>query len=769
MKRQLLLSLTFVLILNIAFAQKATITLRGKVLTADGQPAWGLTLSIKNTNYISYTDREGLFKISAPAGNVTLIIKSGVSSEAQEVAIEASTDQTLTPIRIKEKSYELSEVVVTGQYEAQSLKNSVYNVRSINAEKIKLRGATNIQQILNTEFGFRFSNDLVLGISDFELMGMGGRNIKILLDGVPVVDRSDSRETLNQIDVNSIERIEIIEGPVSVTYGTDALAGVINIITKGVGQAKLGISARILEETAGSEYKGLQGAGIHNKNISVNWRNKGWHALAGFSRNEFGGWNRPPKTTTLLDFPTITWWRPKDQYLGNAKVGYENAKFNLWYRLDLVDEEIESQTGMNPNNYKAKFPTYITNRYTHQLQSDVKLSNSLRLNAVLGYTDLQRKTRTIEQDFTTGERIISTGQGEQDIAKFNTAIFRGVAYYKTSEHLSFQGGLEYNRDEASANRIKGNPVIEDYALFVSSEIKLGSRISLRPGARFIKNSVYDAPPVIPSLNTKFIISDHLDFRLAYARGFRAPALRELYYDFVDASHTIFGNPNLKAEHSNSFNGSFVWSPIIKDDVRYSANLSGFYNIFKDRIDFSQDPNDNTITSLFNVSNFKTTGASLTNTFAYKSLKADVGFSYIGRYNRFSEGEYNIEVSQFSWTPELFSNLIYGLPKIDASISAFFKYTGKRPGYTNDLNVPNGIKQTKIGAFSWTDIMFNKNIYKYFTINAGVKNLFDVTQLSNTDTGVSGPHGNSGGGSIAYSYGRSYVLGLTFNWNKSQSN
>ncbi len=765
MKKQLLVILIFVLSIAIAVAQTGTVKLYGKILTVDGQPAWGLKLSIKNTKNVAYTNREGAFSIAAPVGTSVLLIKSGVSSQEQEVAINANTDKELKTITIKEKSYELNEVVVTGQFEAQSVKNSVYNVRSINSEKIKLRGATNIQQILNTEFGFRFSNDLVLGISDFELMGMGGRNIKILLDGVPVVDRSDSRESLNQIDINTIDRIEVVEGPVSVTYGTDALAGVINIITKGAGHSKFGVSARVQEETVGKEYGAFAGDGIHNKNISLNWRNKGWHALAGFSRNEFGGWNVPSKTTTIQEMPLITWWRAKDQYLGNAKVGYENANFNLWYRLDLVDEKIASQTGMNPNIYVAKFPTYITNRYTHQLQSDVKISDKFRINGVFGYTDLQRKTNTIEQNFATGTKVLSTGQGEQDVAKFNTVIFRGVAYYKTSDIISFQGGFEYNRDEASANRIKGNPVIEDYALFLSSEIKLGSKISLRPGARFIKNSIYDAPPVIPSLNTKFILTDNLDFRLAYARGFRAPALRELYYDFVDASHTIYGNPNLKAEHSNSFNGSFVWSPINQNEIRYAANISGFYNIFKDRIGFSQDPNDNTITSLFNIGKFKTAGVSLTNTFAYKALKADLGLSYIGRYNSFSEGDFSIAVPQFSWTPEIFSNLIYNLPKIDASVSAFIKYTGQRPGYTSDNTVPNAVKETRIGAFSWTDIMFNKNIYKHFTINAGVKNLFDVTQLSNTETGSSGPHGD-GGGSVAYSYGRSFVLGLTFNWNKS---
>ncbi|HAO46224.1 MAG TPA: hypothetical protein DCQ97_04825 [Chitinophagaceae bacterium] len=107
-------------------------------------------------------------------------------------------------------SKDLSEVIITGQYKPQSVKKSVYQVRVINSERIKLSGATNVQQVLNNQVGFRFSNDNTLGTTDVQLMGMSGRNVKILLDGVPMIDRGDTRESLNQVDINSIERIEIV-------------------------------------------------------------------------------------------------------------------------------------------------------------------------------------------------------------------------------------------------------------------------------------------------------------------------------------------------------------------------------------------------------------------------------------------------------------------------------------------------------------------------------------------------------------------------------
>jgi outer membrane receptor for ferrienterochelin and colicins len=660
------------------------------------------------------------------------------------------------------KANDLREVVITGQYRPQSLKNSVYNVKTISAERIKLRAANNVQQILNTELGFRFSNDLTLGTTDVSLMGMTGRNIKILLDGIPMVDRSDARESLNQIDVNTIERIEIVEGPMSVVYGTDALAGVINIITKNPGKSLLTLSARIQEETAGTEYDGLSGKGNHIKNIGANWRNGNWSILAGFTHNDFGGWNLADKTATITEVNAVTnRWKPKEQFLANTKIAYRNNNFGIWYRLDGLKEDIDVRYGLNPNNYKGLLQTYTTHRYTQQLQSEYKINTRLQLSAIAGFTTLNRATKTVIHDFTNNTEELSGGAGEQDIAKFNATIFRATAIYYFSSSVSFQPGIEYNRDAASGQRINGSPVINDYAGFVSAEIKLAKGINIRPGLRFIKNSIYDAPPVIPSLNTKFVLTQDLDLRLAYARGFRSPALRELYYDFVDASHNILGNPDLKAEESNSFNGSLVWAGINQNSLQFRSTLTGFYNLFKNRIEFGFSTNNPAVTTLINVSKYKTTGGTLENTFIYKNLQATLGIAYIGRYNDLNENN-SIDVPQFVWANEINSNITYTFPKINGSISLFYKYTGSLPSYQLASN--NTATLVKVGDFNTADLMLNKNLFKSFTFNAGIKNLFNVTQLTNSSTATGGAH-SSGGATVPYSYGRSYVIGINYNWNK----
>lgn len=660
------------------------------------------------------------------------------------------------------KANDLREVVITGQYGPQTLKNSVYNVKTISAERIRLRAAGNVQQILNTELGFRFSNDLTLGTTDVSLMGMTGRNIKILLDGVPMVDRSDTRESLNQIDVNTIERIEIVEGPMSVVYGTDALAGVINIITKNPGKSLLSLSARVQEETAGTEYESLSGKGNHIKHIGANWRDGNWSILAGFTHNDFGGWNLADKTATITEVNAVTnRWKPKEQFLGNTKIAYRNNNFGIWYRLDGLKEDIDVRYGLNPNTYKGLLQTYTTHRYTQQLQSEYKINSKLQLSAIAGFTKLNRATKTVIHDFTNNTEEFSGGAGEQDIAKFNATIFRATAIYYFNSSVSFQPGIEYNRDAASGQRINGSPVISDYAVFVSSEIKLTNRINIRPGLRFIKNSIYDAPPVIPSLNTKFILTQDLDLRLAYARGFRSPALRELYYDFVDASHNILGNPDLKAEESNSFNGSLVWTDIKQNNLQFRSTLTGFYNLFKNRIEFGFSPSNQAVTTLINVSKYKTTGGTLENTFIYKNLQATLGIAYIGRYNDLNENN-SIDVPQFAWATEINSNITYTFPEINGSINLFYKYTGSLPGYQLASN--NTATLVKVGDFNTADLMLNKNLFKSLTINAGIKNLFNVTQLTNSSTAAGGAH-SLGGTTIPYSYGRSYVIGLNYNWNK----
>ncbi|WP_439555079.1 TonB-dependent receptor [Dyadobacter sp.] len=753
-----LLSTALCLLFNVVcvLAQPENGVIEGRLISKDGLPLSSVSVFSKGTSLGTQSDREGFFTLKAPAGNYQLILKSLGNEEKQlEVLIESGRTIQLSNIQLAENPLALMEMVVTGQSEPQSLRNSVYQVRTIDSERIRMRGATSLQAVLNTELGIRFSNDLTLGTSDIQLMGMSGQNVKILLDGIPMVDRGSTRESLGQIDINSIERIEIVEGPMSVMYGTDALAGVINIITKkGQTGSNMIVSARLQEETAGDEYKAFDKKGTHNQSLGLTWQNDHLQFSGNVSRNNFGGW-QGNAVGREKD------WMPKEQMLYTAGTRYQARKWNIWYRFNGTDETLR-YFGRRNVELTAVDKDYISKRWFHQVQSEYKVSEKLNLNAVVSYTDYSRRTLTTKVD-ANDRRTLSLDAGSQDKSVFTTAFFRGTAFYKVSDGFSVLAGIDFANNESSGARISGTPAIAEYALFLAPEVKIGEVLRLTPGLRFLKNSVYDAPPVIPSLNGKLTISKTLDFRFGYARGFRSPALRELYFDFVDASHSIHGNTNLKAEYSNSFNSFLVWQAAARPHFRLTSTLGGFYNIFHDQINLALDPKDASRTSYFNISLYKTTGFTIDNKLFTKQIQASIGGSYIGRYNQFSaDPELYGELPQFEWSPEINANLLYTFTEIRAGINLFYKYTGKLPSYESTDQIHVNLAET--AGYHTADITINKSLGKYVNLLGGVKNLLGVTTLNNTSTDTGGAH--STGGAVPMSYGRSWFLGLNVQWSKN---
>jgi outer membrane receptor for ferrienterochelin and colicins len=669
-------------------------------------------------------------------------------------ALVAQVSPTEDTIKVKE----LDNVVVTGQYKPQSAKNSVYQVRTIAAERIQKQGAVNLQTVLNNELNIRFSQDLATGGSDITMLGLRGQNVKILVDGLPMVGRQGTSNeiNINQIDINSIERIEIVEGPMSVVYGADALAGVINIITKKNKTAALSVTARLHEETIGKEYSFFN-EGIHNQHIGVTARHKNWEFGGAFSHTYFGGWRDTAIGRELV-------WHKKDQLLANGFLGYSKNKFSIRYRLDGLDEIIT-----NPGNYLfyqqasgdtlAQDQEYLTSRLMHQLQSSYFVNGNLNFQLQTSYTDYSRQVFSTTVSKKTGKTSLDMAPGRQSVVDFTGFTFRAFANYKISKLISLQPGVDINLDRGEGERLKaGSNAVDDYAFFITSEITPSEKVNIRPGLRVIKNSVYDAPPVIPSLNTKFELTKNLDLRLAYARGFRSPSLRELYFNFFDANHQIVGNPDLKAETSHSFTGSLNWKKVSPKEVVYTTVLGGFYNSVKNLIDYAVSASNPNVFELTNVSDSRTAGVNLNTIARYKQWNIGVGASYTGFYNDYSETD--DALPQLQWSAEVNTTIGYSFTKVGLDVNLFYKFTGKRPFYTT--NSSQQVVQAEQKGFHMADLTLNKKAFKYLSFTAGVRNLFDVDRV-NSSIVSGGVHASNGVKNIAN--GRSFFAGVNFNWSK----
>lgn len=654
------------------------------------------------------------------------------------------------------RAKDLEEVVVTGQYRPQSVKNSVYQIKVISRERIEKQGATRLQDVLRNELNLRFSQDLATGGSAITMLGLSGQNVKILVDGLPVTGRQgvNNEFDISQLDINSIERIELVEGPMSVIYGADALAGVINIITKKAATARFAVNARLHEESVGKEYGVDQG--IHNQQLGFSWKRKNWEAGAALAHNLFNGWRDTAIGRELV-------WHKKDQRLVNGFVGYTAGKLSLRYRIDGLDEVIT-----NPANFQA-FPDaitgdtlaydqqYLSRRLMHQLQGSYFVNSKLNLQLQTAYTGYRRQVFSTTVNKADGDVRLDMGEGRNSVVNFTNFTLRATAAYKYNQVLSFQPGIDLNLDNGEGERLQtGNNKVNDFALFLSSEITPSARINIRPGLRLISNSVYNAPPLVPSLNTKWQLTDKLDLRLSYARGFRAPSLRELYFSFFDANHQVIGNPDLKAETSHSFTGSLALKTRLKDQVNYTAQLGGFYNDVKNQIDYVFTQSSDTA-RLFNILRSKTAGVNFTTGVTAKNWTIAAGAAYTGFYN--DQYQSDKSLNELLWSAEANLTATYSFSRIGLDLNLFYKFTGKRPRYVTS---GSDIVLSEQEGYHMADFTLNKKLTSFLRLNAGVRNLFNVDRIRSSF--VAG--GIHTGGGLSVATGRSAFATLLFNWNKN---
>ena len=666
------------------------------------------------------------------------------------LSIKGYTQDTLA-------SRNMDEVVITGQYQQQTLRKSVHQVKVINREDIERQGASRVQDVLINQLNIRFSQDVATGGSNITMLGLKGQNVKILIDGVPMIGKQgiNNEININQVDINTVERIEIVEGPMSVVYGADALAGVINIITKKAPKNSWALNVRLHEETIGNEF-GFFDRGLHNPSADISRQKGKWEIGLNGSLNYFAGWQDTAIGRELV-------WNKRDQRLGGGFIRYASGGLNIRYRLDALDELITDPGNfiypqVSSNDTLAINKSYFSNRVMQQLQGSYAVNNKLSLFGQAAYTVYNRQvlSTTISKQ-TKFERLDLTPESQSNVKTTGSNVrFSGV--YTASPILSFQPGVELNTETGEGERLKsGLSKITDIAVFATAEYQGIKNLNIRPGVRFIKNSVYDAPPVVPSINIKYAISNNLDWRFAYAHGFRAPSIRELNFNFFDINHQIIGNPHLKAEISNTFTTSLSYTRATQQAVNYNLTLNAFYNHVNNLIDYAINPTNSNEYTLTNIYDSKNAGASVAASLTKGSFNINTGVGMAGFYNDFSPLDNSLPEMQ--WSPEV--NTVVGYTFSPAGIDAnfFYKFVGSRPGYIQN---GNDLVAIKTQGYHLSDLSVGKFFNRKIRLQAGVRNLFDVKRITASSNQVS-VHTNNNVTSIAT--GRGYFATLTYKFLK----
>ncbi len=619
-----------------------------------------------------------------------------------------SLDSNLEIVLIK-RNFDLGEIVVTSEYTPKTTGESVNAVSVITKQQIENQAASSLESILTRQLSMQVSQDAVLG-SSLTMNGLSGQNIKILVDGVPVIGRLDGNIDLSQINLNNVVRIEVVNGPMATMYGTDAAGGVINVITKQPTDLQQQVGVNLLYENIGQ----------YNSDVFAGFAKGRSAILFNGGRNYFDGWS---------EADTSRWqeWKPKEQYFGSLRYRYSHKNLIVGYQLSGFSEKLSDKENVRITPYYAyAFDEYYkTIRISNQLNGSFIFNRDISLTGAVSYSLYNRTKNTYRKDFVSLEETLIPGAEEQDTTVMNSWTGR-LVFNKSKENnvLNYQAGIDITVDNADGTRFNDNvEQAGDYAFFISAEIKAAKNLELKPAVRFSYNTIYSSP-VVPSLMIKYDFTKNLQARLSYGKGFRAPGIKERYLYFVDINHNVRGNENLRPEFSDNFYLAVNKTTVV-GKTTHTTQLSGYNNDIRNLITLAQPDPTQSLFTYVNIGTYSTHGGSLANNVNWKNLTVGSGIGLTGRYNIYADSG---DFEKYNYSLDFNANVQYVFKKINLTASVYFKYNGKLPGYK--LNNDGTITQFSNDSYRFLDAIIRKGFFKNkFFAGAGVKNILNVTKVN----------------------------------------
>jgi outer membrane receptor for ferrienterochelin and colicins len=641
---------------------------------------------------------------------------------------------------------EIEDVVVTASPKEASTKESIYKIEVIDKTEIENRAANTLAEVLMNHLNIEISQS-VLG-SSINLQGLSGSNVKIMIDGIPVVGRLNGDIDLSQINMSNIERVEIVEGPLSVIYGSNALAGVINLITKKSQKNKLELELNTYYESVGN----------YNIDAQVGYKFKNHFLQLNGGRYFFDGWNDGAYDRNVS-------WDPKESYFGDFSYVVRTKK-DWFHRIKLAYFQDRLLDRKDPVSLftKADDIWFKTRRADAAYIINGTFKTDFYLQSTNGYNYYDRIKNTYTKDLSTLEATLkentdfSTFQDTTILQQFTSRTF--VAYNNELSKYTYQIGYDLSIETGKGEKLKDDNnkdiVMTDIAAFATFTYKPNEKLSIQPAVRYGYNSKFTSSPTL-SATIKYDINKQTTVRLSYGMGYRAPTLKEMYLDFQDINHNIQGNQNLKAERSHNVSLGIEYGHTIRVH-QYGLKFNGFFNHKYDGIFLSQvESTDETLFTYVNTYKYQTLGAQFDLKYKVKHFSLNSGFSYIGTYNL--EKDNDADLKPFFFKPSFRLNIGYQFIKWGLNLSLFNKLVGSSWDYNVGSN--GEIKAVKLDTYNLMDFTASKTFWKKrIRINAGIKNIFNVSTV-NGGLSSGGSHDADSGAQI--STGRTYFVGLKFSY------
>lgn len=694
---------------------------------------------------------------------------------------QSVTDSTSTGIN------RLEEVVVTDQYKKGSVPGKLFTVNQINRQAIDRVGGNNLADVLHYYLNIDVMPDAQSGRSTVRMFGLDGAYVKILVDNIPLVSDNGYGNDIDitQVNLDDVERIEVVEGSMGVLYGDNAVAGVINIVTKKGSNGKWEVEAALQEETVGGEYDWSdKGRHIQSLKIGHNITDK-LYISAGVNRNDFQGffndyqgkdYFKVQGNSVVNDGLRGYEWNPKEQLNLTGGLYYTTLALSLYYKFGYFDETLDIynhtvNARIEDNAYKitANDVLYKTSRFLHQFYADGKWNT---MNYTLSLSFQKQERDNLGYIYNVGEQrneevTLDVTDQSSDLL-FSRGALSGI--FPKSDFFDLTVGYELVNQEGydiSASGSHSTDIVENrlenYDVFAAADLNITDKFSLYPGLRLNNNSSYDTH-WIWGLSAGYEFTDDMKLKGVFGSAYKTPTFTQLFYYFVDANHDVQGNPDLKPEDGIS---ALVAVEKRSDlgKVRFTNALKGFHFNIKDKINLILVGDGDTSGGSFrymNIDQHKVLGASLENMLYYKKLRAGLGLSYIGIAQELGEESNSRDDYLFNFTANV--SLSYTVPSIETVFSTQLKYNGKQPQYvqqTDDTGETVYIKGEQ-DPYTWWDASIRKSfLNETLELTAGARNLLDVVSVNTT--AVAGSAHGAPPGNILLGYGRSFYLKLLYNF------
>lgn len=466
------------------------------------------------------------------------------------------------------RSYNLNPVVVTGSGHHQRLKSTATPVHVLSSQEIREQGITTFDGALTRMMPQASMAPSSMG-TFLRLNGLGNKYILILINGQKLNGDISNNVDLNRINMARVKRIEVLDGAASSLYGSDAIAGVINIITDQPTQNMLSV----MSDTRVSGYGQL------TENVTLDIYKNGFGSYTSFSHDQADSYQ-----TTDLEYikgsdtetqqtiaPLFTGYRSnligqKFTYAPNQHLAL-NAGLDYSYKITDRPESREDITG--GTDYEMRYKGF---RWNLGGIYKVTSKNSLQADFTVDRFRYGKEYDVATKDYAVGDYVQSK---KQRMMEGNLKAILGLTKNSTTIF-----GADWRQDYLKATSGNIDQQVYSIAAYAQHEMKLMKDFTATLGLRLTHHETFNNH-LTPKV-TLMYAPQNFRFRATYSAGFRAPGLDELYYHYYSVNRgkpqISFGNQELKPEKSNYFSLNAEYR-----DEFIAVSVTGYLNRINDMV------------------------------------------------------------------------------------------------------------------------------------------------------------------------------------------